>query len=286
MDKRVLLPTDFSENAINAMAYAQGLYENVQCDFYVLNAYQVSGYTLESMRVPETGEPLYEAAKKRSEEETEQLVQMLEARSKNTKHRFHGLSTFNNLVEAVRHTVRKNDIDAIVMGTKGVTGSKTRIFGTNTVHVMENIRQCPVIAVPSDYAFEPPKEIVFPTDFKSSFRKKEIGILKEIAELHGSTIHIIHMDRDKGQKLSEGEEANKDLLQTILGETGHDIHFLPGTDIGKGVEIYLESIGGDMIAFLNRKHPFLWAILSNPLVKEIGYEPKVPILELNDNEEK
>ncbi|RUA10297.1 MAG: hypothetical protein DSY83_18010 [Flavobacteriia bacterium] len=61
------------------------------------------------------------------------------------------------------------------------------------------------------------------------------------------------------------------------------MHFLPPVKLGKGIEGFLESKEGDMVAFLNRKHTFLRTILSNPLVKEIGYDPKVPILELNDN---
>lgn len=283
MDKRVLLPTDYSKNAFNAIKYAQGLYKNVQCDFYLLNAYQVSGYTLESMRVPEAGEPFYEAAKKESEEGMERLVEMLKLQPENYKHRFHTICTFNSLVEAVRHVVNKKDIDTIVMGTKGATESKARIFGTNAVNVMENIKQCPVIAVPNDYLFVPPKEIVFPTDFRASFKKKEISNLIEIAKLHDSKINVVHIDKDKDRKLNEEEETNKKLLEDILDGTDHRMHFLPAVKIGKGIEIFLESKGGDMIAFLNRKHMFLWTILSNPLVKEIGYEPKVPILELNDN---
>ncbi|SFC54192.1 Nucleotide-binding universal stress protein, UspA family [Flagellimonas taeanensis] len=283
MDKRILLPTDYSKNAFNAIKYALGLYANVQCDFYILNAYQVSGYTLESMRVPEEGEPLYEAAKKESEEGMERLLQILKLQPENHKHRFHTICTFNSFVEAVDHAVRKNDIDAIVMGTKGVTGSMTMIFGTNTVRVMEQIKQCPVIAVPNDYLFVPPKEIVFPTDFRNSFQKKEIRDLMEIANLYGSRINVVHMDRDKDGALSESEAANKKLLEDILDGTDYEMHFLPTVKLGKGIEIFLESIRGDMVAFLNRKHTFLWTVLSNPLVKEIGYDPKVPILELNDN---
>lgn len=283
MDKRILLPTDYSKNAYNAIKYAQGLYGHVQCDFYLLNAYQVSGYTLESMRVPEEGEPLYEAAKKESEEGMEHLVRMLQIQPENHRHRFHTICTFNSFVEAVAHAVRNNDIDAIVMGTKGVTGSLTRIFGTNTVRVMEYIKQCPVIAVPEDYLFVPPKEIVFPTDYRNGFQKKEISDLIEIAKLHGSRINVVHMDRDKDGKLNESEEANKKLLEDILEGTDYEIHFLPAVQLGKGIEIYLEGKGGDMVAFLNRKHTFLWTLLSNPFVKEIGFLPKVPILELNDN---
>ncbi len=283
MDKRVLLPTDYSKNAFNAIKYAQGLYKNVQCDFYLLNAYQVSGYTLESMRVPEEGEPLYEAAKKESEEGMEHLMKLLEVQPQNHKHRFHPICTFNSIVEAIGSVVKKNDIDTIVMGTKGITGSKAKIFGTNTVNVMESIKRCPVIAVPNDYDFVPPKEIVFPTDFRASYHKKEMSDLIEIAKMHGSKIHIVHMDKEKDGKLSEEQETNKRLLRDILNGTDYEMHFLPAVKIGKGIEIFIEGTGGDMVAFLNRKHMFLWTILANPLVKEIGYDPKVPILELNHN---
>lgn len=37
--KRILLPTDFSENSWNAIQYAMELYKEDVCTFYLLNAY-------------------------------------------------------------------------------------------------------------------------------------------------------------------------------------------------------------------------------------------------------
>ncbi|MCG8492840.1 MAG: hypothetical protein MI743_14570, partial [Sneathiellales bacterium] len=79
------------------------------------------------------------------------------------------------------------------------------------------------------------------------------------------------------------EEANKQLLQDILDGSDYEMYFLPGIKVSKGINIFMESTPCDMIAFLNRKHWFFGSMLSNPLVKEIGYDPTVPILELNDN---
>ncbi len=283
MDKRVLLPTDYSKNALNAIRYAQQLYAKVECDFYLLNAFQASGYSLDSMMVPEPGERFYEVAKNRSEEGMKRLLEILKLHPENPKHRFHTICTFNNLVEAVKNVVASKDIDLVIMGTKGVTDSKARIFGTGTVAVMERIKACPVIAVPNDYAFEPPREIVFPTNYKSNYKKKEINHLKEIAKLHDSKINVVHIDKDKDGKLSSKEKANKQLLQDILNGADYEIHFLPSVKISDGINLFVETKGGDMIAFMNRKHLFFGSILSNPLVKEMGYDPKVPILELNDN---
>ncbi|MHA7831719.1 MAG: universal stress protein [Flagellimonas sp.] len=283
MDKRVLLPTDYSKNALNAIRYALELYKNVRCDFFILNAFHISGYTLDSMRVPELGEPYYEAAKQESEEGMEKLMQMIKLHPQNDKHEFHTITTFNSLTEAIRNVIDKKDIDIIVMGTKGVTESKARIFGTNTVNVMEQIKECPVIAVPHDYMFQTPREIVFPTDYKTPFKRKEIGDLIEISNLYDAQINVVHIDKDKDGKLSKKEKINKDLLQEILQGTNYKIHFLPADKISSGINKFIDDHGCDMIAFLNRKHLFFRSILSNPLVKKIGYEPKVPVLELNDN---
>ncbi|WP_222983484.1 universal stress protein [Flagellimonas meishanensis] len=283
MDKRILLPTDYSKNALNAIRYAQQLYAKVQCDFYVLNAFQASGYSLESMMVPEPGERFYEMARKESEEGMHRLMEMLKIHPENPNHRFHTICTFNSLVEAIKHVINKKDIDVVIMGTKGITASKARIFGTNTVTVMERIKDCPVIAVPSTYVFEVPRKIVFPTDYKTDFKRKEMRYLIEIAQLHDSKINVVHVDRNKDGKLDHKEMTNKKLLQDILDGTDYEMHLLPAVKVSDGINLFVETKGADMIVFMNRRHLFFGSILSNPLVKEIGYDPKVPILELNEN---
>ncbi|GLU45317.1 universal stress protein [Allomuricauda sp. NBRC 101325] len=283
MDKRVLLPSDYSENALNAIRYAMDLYQNVRCDFYILHVFQSSGYTLESMRVPETGEPYFEAAKLKAEQGMDKLMEMIKLHPENHKHKFHTIITFNSLTEAVRNLVDQKDIDLIIMGTKGITESKARIFGTHTVHIMEHIKDCPVIAVPNYYRFEPPKEIVFPTDFKTAFKEKEINHLKEITKLYEAKINVLHLTKDDQPILNKKQETNKQLLQDILQGVDFEIHFVQAKHVAKGIEDFVIDNGGNMVVFINRKHLFFGSILSNPLVKEIGYDPQVPILELNDN---
>ncbi|NNE76631.1 MAG: universal stress protein, partial [Pricia sp.] len=166
MDKRILLPTDFSKNALNAIKYALDLYADQKCDFYILNVYQVDGYNLDNaMMVPEPGERAFEAAKSRSEERFGKLMEQLRLLPENTKHTFHTISTYNALLEAVEDTIAKKDIDIVIMGTKDASKSRTVIFGTNTINLMENVTECPVLAVPEHIRFSQPKEIVFPTDY-------------------------------------------------------------------------------------------------------------------------
>ncbi len=282
MDKRILLPTDFSENALNAARYALDLYKDQTCDIYFLNVYQVDGYHLDNdMMVPEPGEAAFESAKAKSETEFEILIEMLRIHPENPKHTYHTIPTFNSLLKAVEDTIAKQDIDIIIMGTKGDTGSQTVIFGTNTINLMEKVTECPVLAVPKDVRFSPPKEIVFPTDYKTSFKHKELGYLIDIAKMHGTAIRILHIKKEAN--LNEAQQVNKELLESIFEDTDHSFHTLDDLKVQAGINAFIESRGSDMIAFLNKKHSFFGSILSNPLVMELGYHSRIPVLALNDH---
>ncbi len=282
MDKRILISTDFSKNALNAVRYALDLYKDQTCDFHFLNVYQVDGYNLDNaMMVPEPGERAFESAKKQSEEQFEKLMTILRLHPDNPKHTYHTISTFNSLLEASKNVIAKKDIDIVVMGTKGATASRTVIFGSNTINMMEKITECPVLAVPDEVRFSPPKEIVFPTDYKTPFKRREINYLIEIGKMHGTFIRVLHIMED--DDLSKKQQDNKALLESILEKTDHSFHTLSAIKVQTGINTFIESRGSDMVAFINRKHSFFGSIFSRPLVKELGYHSHIPIIALNDH---
>lgn len=281
MNKRILLPTDYSKNALNAIRYALALYKDIRCDFYFLNAFYASGYSMDNLLVAEPEKRYYEAAKFESQKGMERLLEVLCLHPENDKHNFHTVCTFNSLLVAVQEVLKAKDIDIIVMGTKGITDSSNAILGTNTVGIMEKITQCPAIAVPASFSFSPPREIVFPTDYKTPFKRKELDYMTEIAKMHSSSIRVVHME--KKEKLNTCQENNKALLTDMLEGIDHSFHTLTKVSVSKGLETFIEIRDSDMIAFLNRKHRFFSSLLSNPLIKEIGYDSTIPILALKDN---
>ncbi len=280
MDKRILLPTDFSKNALNAIRYALDLYADQKCDFYLLNAFQVSGYSLDSMRVPEPGDQRYETAKKDSEQQLDKLLGVLKLYADNDKHTHHTISTYNSLLDALKGSIAKKDIDIVVMGTKGLTESDTVLFGTNAVNTMEKVTECPVLAIPHDTRFSPPNEIVFPTDFKTSFKRRELNYLIEISKMHHTIIRVLHIR--EGVKLNGTQKSNKELLKSIFEGIDHSFHELGDIKVQKGINTFIVSRESDMIAFINRKHTFFGSLFSKPLVKEMGYYSTIPVLALNE----
>lgn len=281
MKRKILLPTDFSKNSWHAINYALKLYENDPCDFYILNVFSATSNVLDSLMNMEPGSDLYETAKAKSETGLAKVLDMLTLqKNHNPKHHFQVISTFNNTIEAIKDIVEKKDIEMIVMGTKGETGSKLTDFGSTAVYVMEKVRNCPVIVVPEKANLVMPKEIVFPTSYKTHFKRKELSNLVEIAKKCNSHIAVLHIMEK--ESLDKRQQERKAMLEEYFKDVSYSFHELSNYKVQPAVNLFVESRNSDMVTFINKKHAFFGSILTNPMVKGLGYHSKVPILVMHD----
>ncbi len=281
MKRKILLPTDFSKNSWHAINYALKLYENDHCDFYILNVFSATSNVFDSLMNMEPGSELYETAKAKSETGLAKVLDMLALqREHNPKHHFEVISSFNNTVEAIKDIVEKKDIEMIVMGTKGETGSKLSDFGSTAIYVMEKVRNCPVIVVPAKASLIMPKEIVFPTSYRTHFKRKELNNLLEIAKKCNSHIAILHIMEK--ETLDKRQQEQKAMLEEYFAEVPHSFHELSNYKVQPAVNLFVESRNSDMVTFINKKHAFFGSVLTNPMVKGMGYHSKVPILVMHD----
>ncbi|TGV04331.1 universal stress protein [Flavivirga rizhaonensis] len=281
MKRKILLPIDFSKNARHAITFALELYKKDQCDFYILNVFSATSNIVDSLINMEPGSDMYESAKLDSENGLAKVLDMLAFKDHNNpKHQFKTISTFNSVVEAIKNIVEDKDIEMIVMGTKGKTGSRKKMFGTVAIDVMEKIRNCPIIVVPEIAKLELPKEIVFPTSYKTHFKRRELTYLVGLAKKCDASIRVLHISTEK--KLSEKQLNNKKLLEEYFEAISYSFHTLSHMDIPTAINCFVESRESDMVAFINKKHLFFGSMLTHPLVKEIGYDSKVPLLVMHD----
>tara|TARA_R110002111_G_scaffold77451_2_gene123086 strand:+ start:3237 stop:4091 length:855 start_codon:yes stop_codon:yes gene_type:complete len=281
MKHKILLPTDFSKNAWHAISFALELYKKDQCDFYILNVFSTTSHIVDSLMNMEPGSEMYETAKLDSENGLAKVLDMLVFKdSKNPKHHFKTISTFNNVVEAIKNIVEEKDIEMIIMGTKGETNYKKIVYGSTAINVMEKVRNCPIIVVPELAKHSLPKEIVFPTSYKTHLKRRELNYLTELAENCNASIRILHVSEE--DKLDKKQLNNKKLLEEYFENIDYSFHALSAIDIPTAINCFVESRGSDMVAFINKKHTFFSSILSNPLVKEMGYNSRVPLMAMHD----
>lgn len=280
--KNILIPTDFSSNALNALNYALDLFAKEKCTFYLMNAFQLNYFTEHSLTLPDPTEPTYEQAKEISEFRLEKIVAEITMTDDNSNYRFEMISSFNSVLDAVKQMVDKKDISLIVMGTKGETNAATIFFGSNAENIMEKIQNCPVLVVPKDAVFqkETKMEIVFATDLQTSYKYLEFESLISIAKHIKAVVRFLHI-LENG-KLNSEQENNKEKLMGNFNEVESTFHTLTNIKVSNGILSFIESRESNMLALLYKKRNFLNEIFSNSVVKEVGFKPKIPVYVIHE----
>ncbi|MAK35697.1 MAG: universal stress protein, UspA family, partial [Flavobacteriaceae bacterium] len=113
--KRILLPTDFSENAYNAIAYALQLYKQETCTFYLLHTYTPAMISAGSMMDSYSAITLQEVAKENADKKMDALKEKLEASFKNPKHSLKYATSFNMLISEMELIIEEKGIDLVII---------------------------------------------------------------------------------------------------------------------------------------------------------------------------
>jgi nucleotide-binding universal stress UspA family protein len=274
--KKILLPTDFSENSRNAVQYALELFKNQTCHFILLNTFTPVAVPVEVMGSGAGHFELNEALKTNSETGLTTMREMLETDFPNPKHTFSQISAFNMLVNEIEMLYDKGAMDLVVMGTQGASGLKEVFFGSNTVHVLKHTK-CPMLIVPSDYKFDTLTQIAFPSDFKHYCDAKELSYLKQFADLYKASIRIIHIN--ESLRLNQNQDNNVNTLKQYLKGYDHSFHWIPEY-VSKENAILeaVDELDVDMLVMIHYSHSFLASLLREPVIKKITFHVKIPFL--------
>ncbi|WP_417620305.1 universal stress protein [Oceanihabitans sediminis] len=272
MRKHILVPTDFSENAWSAALYALKLYANTPCTFYFSHAFTFLN-TGTRTQVPQSQiDPLVE-------KEKEQLIEVMNRAKKestNSDHEFDTIFSFGSLMDSIKLANKKYKIDLVVMGTKGATGAKKILLGSNAVAVINKVRRAPLLLVPSKCKYKAPKKILFPSAF-TRFFGEEIQSIKELAALHNSSIDVLHINAK--ETLSDIQNANLDMLKNYL--EGLELNFNWRTDYktkAYAITDFIKENNSNILTMINYEHSFIENLVKEPVIKRLGFNSKIPFM--------
>lgn len=272
MKLKILLPTDFSDNAWSATVYALKLYANEECTFYFLNSTTIKVSTMSNL-----SNKLLKVMKEDAMKELINLKELAETSNVNVNHEFQTILSSEDLKSAIKIAVKELNLDLVILGTKGSTGAKEFFFGSNTIGIIKSLKLCPILVIPEEYDFILPSQIAFPTDFNRFYELKELKPLMHLANLYNSKIRIVHINED--EKLNDIQDYNLLMLQSYLNKNNYSLHWLPNY-AEKFIEIndFIEELDVNILTMINYKHSLIENILKEPVIKKIGFHPIVPFL--------
>ncbi len=277
--RKILIPTDFSKNALNAIKYGVELFKYERCEVYMLHAYSDEVYNSKDILTRAKFDALKLQVFNNSKEELQKLKEEIHSFSPNPKHTIIARSEFETLVDAVNDLADKENIDVIIMGTRGKTDDKKLTFGSNTLQVIKYVK-CPVLAVPYTFKKSSLSRILFPTDYLLPFKRREIKLLSTLASSFVARIIFLHVS--KFEQLSYRQLDNKAFLESCIENNKTEFVTVMGEDLPTTINNYIKSNGVDMLVMINARHSYLENLLFTSTIDKIGLELELPFLVLQN----
>jgi nucleotide-binding universal stress UspA family protein len=205
----MLVPIDFSEISLNALAHAAQIAKHFDNDLVLLSILEEDFLSnIFSFSKNDTKENLAKEA----------LMGRLKEKAAEIQNKYGIVCKVDvrsgKIYRTVIETAEEFGCDCIIMGTHGASGTE-RIIGSNASRVI-SYSSMPVIVVKTDKNPNAYKNIIFPLDL-SSESKQKVKWAIHLGKSYKSTIHILtHNVEFLNNKLM----ANLKQIQLLLDENG------------------------------------------------------------------
>ncbi len=270
--KKILVPTDFSDNANNALTYASELNKKINAEIMLFHVYTIPVIATDiPVFVLTEGEVQADAEFKldKLKQEYKALYPAIEFKTKASM----GLAKSGIIDEE-----KEARYDLVVMGTRGASGMSGFFVGSYTASVIGK-SVCPVIAVPENARMTGLNKIVFAANYGTDDFENVFEVI-EIARLFDSEVILLHVATGELNKTFEFAEI-EGFKEQISGESGYDkisFRLLEDVDVYHGLNFYLEEIKADMLIINMRNRTFAQKFASGSLTKKMAYHTHIPLL--------
>jgi nucleotide-binding universal stress UspA family protein len=264
--KTIIAPVDFSEASTNALLFAAELSKRASARLIVLNILQ----------------------KDESEEETKNKLKSIESdlkKSFGSDLKCESFLAHGNLITTLKKVIAVQQPDLIIMGTKGASGLKRILIGSNTVNVIAKTR-LPVLVIPEVARFENflrkgKNRIVLATDLDLLENEEAVDILKEIALLISEPKVRVLSVRPENTILPDLKRMERDFLLSLFSpEIESERMTVFSSNVIDGINFYLnKNKDSGLIAMIAHDSGHL---IKKHYTREMASHTHLPLLVLHD----
>ena len=269
--KRILVPTDFSDQAENALKVAAQLAKTHNAEIYLLHILEI---------------PLQEVDAMSSHSDLPEAVFFMKLAHKRFENLLnkdylqdvtvHETVDFHEIFKGVFHTCKKHDIDLIIMGSNGVSGLKEMLIGSNTEKIVRT-SEVPVLVVKKKHEIFQVNNFVFASDFKDESKatyKKSIGFAKAF----GAKLHLLMVNTPN--KFITSEHANERMEDFANSSSflNFSTNIYNDVTIEKGIMNFSQSIGADLIGMSTHGRQGISHFFNGSISEDLVNHAKRPVI--------
>lgn len=240
--KRILVPTDFSSQAENALKVAAQLANRFDGEIFLLHMLELPLQLVDPV-VGSGNQNLPEAlffmqlAKKKFKELID--APYLEGI------KIHDIVEFHQAFDGIMEISKEHNCDFIVMGSNGSSGIKEVFIGSNTEKVVRN-STIPVLVIKNEHENFDINNFVFATDCDLEY-KHTLNKAIQFANKINANLHLVYINTANNFKTTQ--ETNQCLEDFVKGEdiSAHSLNVYNDISVEKGVLNFAKSINAGLI---------------------------------------
>jgi nucleotide-binding universal stress UspA family protein len=275
--RTILIPTDFSDCAINATNYAVEIAKVTKSKIVLYNSF----YYVAPLSRPEAFfdtialETIREDSLSRLKTFVEETLKLNE---RGVDFDIDQSVSIGNLSSEVNTMIDKHSAELVVIGTHGMTGAFQKFFiGSNAASMIEDSK-VPVLVVPHKYKFSPLSKIVFASSFGEI---KDTSILESISELSwllSPQIIFLTVVKSESDLPTDHQMEEYLKLNSLFNHVNHRLETVVNHHVIDGINNYILDNKPDLLVTIPGKHNFIEQIFSKSVSQELVYEALLPIL--------
>lgn len=274
--KRLLIPTDFSPVANQALAFGIHLARKMKAEISVMHVFDHQ--LLETDLLPfHIDEAMAKGELPQAEEQVRLHVGTL-MRKEGTEVPFDAIIRDGFPKEQILNNCKEGDFDLIIMGTTGATNRLESFFGSTTSAVMLNA-SCPVLAIPPNSSFDEIEKVAYATDFNEA-NSKNFYALNQFARILGARIYAVHVET---KKVSDQELENEELLLPEMEFDQIPIHIVRGKHVADGLQKFINEEGIQLLAIEPHHHRFPQVLWNPSVTRTMVLSAQVPVLSIRNS---
>jgi nucleotide-binding universal stress UspA family protein len=270
--KRILVPCDFSDPAVQAFKFAVDIAKESRGEVILLNVVELP-VMHESVLMPTLS--FEEAFIKDMKAHAEKNFAKMKDKWAKEGPKVTSFVEFGGATPTIRDFVKDNKIDLLVMGTHGASGLKEFFVGSNTEKIVRTAG-VPVIAIKSQVKVSSIKNIVFPNTF--GMEQEELILkVKVLQNFFKATLHVLYVNtpsafrRDievkKEMKAFAKRFMLKDYTLTIFNDYSEE----------EGLRNFVTETNADMVVMATHGRRGINHLMSGSIAEDVVNHLTCPI---------
>jgi nucleotide-binding universal stress UspA family protein len=273
---KILIPTDFSKLSKVAVKYAVKISKKLNAELVLLHVVYIDfpPRNAAAVRAKDIEDTLVDNA-------TQDCIQLIDEIKKENNRKIrisYKIIKGYPVEDVIGNFAQHNDISLIIMGTKGASGLKKILMGSNATAVI-NHSDIPVISVPEFARFNNLKNIVYATDMTNL--NSEMKVLIPLAKLFDARIHISHILSSKTKMEADTKKALSDAIKK-LKYSKITLHISIHKEITEGIDECIADTKADMLAMFTHNLTFYERFFGKSVTRKMVFQSWIPLLTIKN----